>query len=303
MTLARRKPFIKRWFKINKGYTYLNDGVAVDNQTGEVVETVTVVFPLGSKTYTPQQQRAYKDHKLNEAKRRAMKYSNKELGSFNFVSVDNGFNDLKAATVARLIYLTTFSRQGSSILYKRTNTPIKYDDLPKLMNCSPKTIDRFWLEVSPKYIFLNEDKNIEINTTIIRRDKLFKQSGYWQRVYRNSVQKLFKTATNLNNIGYIFQMLEHVNIEYNLLCTNPEEAELSEIRTLSIDDFCSMINYDLSQKSRLINTLRKQTFNVNGKQERLISFVDGGEKIVINPRVLYSGSDFRKVAVLTLFYD
>ena len=109
---------------MNKGYTHLNDGVAVDNSTGEVVETVTVVIPLGSKTYTPQQQRAYKERKANKAKRYAMKSSNKELGSFNFVSVDNGFNDLKAATVARLIYLTTFSRQGSSVLYKRANTPI-----------------------------------------------------------------------------------------------------------------------------------------------------------------------------------
>lgn len=104
-------------------------------------------------------------------------------------------------------------------------------------------------------------------------------------------------------MGYIFQLLEHINIEYNLLCLNPEEAELSEIRTLDIDAFCKIIHYDVSQKSRLMRTLKKQTFDVNGKQERLISFVDGGDKIVINPRVIYSGSDFRKVAVLTLFYD
>lgn len=288
---------------MNKGYTQINDGVAVDNQTGEVVETVTVVIPLGSKTYTPQEQRAYKERKANEAKRYAMKSTNKELGSFNFVSVDNGFSDLRAATVARLIYLTTFSKQGSSILYKRANTPIKYDDLSKLMNCSVKTIERFWDEVSPKYIYTNSNDEIEINTKIIRRDKLFKGSGYWQRIYRNSVQKLFHAATNLNNIGYIFQLLEYVNVEYNLLCLNPEQTELSEIKTLSIDDLCKIINYDISQKSRLMKTLKKQTFDVNGKQERLISFVDGGDKIVINPRVIYSGSDFRKVAVLTLFYD
>lgn len=288
---------------MNQGYTQINEDLAVDNQTGEVVETVTVVIPLGSKTYTPQEQRVYKERKANEAKRYAMKSTNKELGSFNFVSVDNGFDDLKAATVARLIYLTTFTRQGSSVLFKRTNAPIRYNDLSKLMECSQKTIERFWDEVSPKYIYTNSNDEIEINTQIIRRDKLFKGSGYWQRVYRNSVQKLFKTATNLNNMGYVFQLLEHINIEYNLLCLNPEEAELSEIRTLSIDDFCRMINYEISQKSRLMKALKKQTFEVNGKQERLISFVDGGDKIVINPRVIYSGSDFRKVAVLTLFYD
>lgn len=171
------------------------------------------------------------------------------------------------------------------------------------MKCSQKTIDRFWAEVSPKYIYTNSNDEIEINTQIIRRDKLFKGSGYWQRIYRNSVQKLFHAATNLNNIGYIFQLLEYVNVEYNLLCLNPEQTELTEIKTLSIDDFCEIINYNISQKSRLMQTLKKQTFEVNGKQERLISFVDGGVKIVINPRVIYSGSDFRKVAVLTLFYD
>lgn len=288
---------------MNQSYTQISEDLAVDNSTGEVVETVTVVLPIGSKTYTPQQQRAYQEHKANEAKRYAMKSTNKELGSFNFVTVDNGFSDLRAATVARLIYLTTFSRQGSSVLFKRTNAPIQYNDLAKLMGCSAKTIERFWAEVSPKYIYINSDNNIEINTDIIRRDKLFKYSGYWQRIYRNSVQKLFKAATNLNNMGYVFQLLEHINIEYNLLCLNPEETELTEIKTLSIDDFCRMINYEISQKSRLMKTLKKQTFEVNGKQERLISFVDGGDKIVINPRVIYSGSDFRKVAVLTLFYD
>lgn len=288
---------------MNQGYTQINEDLAVDNQTGEVVETVTVVLPIGSKSYTPQQQRAYKEHKEKEAKRYAMKSTNKELGSFNFVSVDNGFNDLKAATVARLIFLTTFSKQGSSLLFRRTNAPIKYNDLSKLMNCSQKTIERFWGEVSPKYIYINSDNNIEINTDIIRRDKLFRYSGYWQRVYRNSVQKLFHAATNLNNVGYIFQLLEYVNVEYNVLCLNPEEAELSEIRTLDINAFCKIIHYDVTQKSRLMRTLKKQTFDVNGKQERLISFVDGGDKIVINPRVIYSGSDFRKVAVLTLFYD
>lgn len=288
---------------MNKGYTQINDGVAVDNSTGEVVETVTVVLPLGSKSYTPQQQRAYKEHKEKEAKRYAMKRTNKELGSFNFVSVDNGFSDLRAATVARLIYLTTFSRQGSSILYKRANAPIKYNDLSKLMECSQKTIERFWAEVSPKYMYINSENNIEINTNIIRRDKLFRYSGYWQRVYRNSVQKLFKAATNLNNIGYIFQLLEYVNVEYNLLCLNPEQTKLTEIKTLNIDNLCKIIHYDVTQKARLMRTLKKQTFDVNGKQERLISFVDGGDKIVINPRVIYSGSDFRKVAVLTLFYD
>ena len=288
---------------MNQSYTQISEDLAVDNSTGEIVETVTVVLPVGSKTYTPQQQRAYKERKANEAKCYAMKSSNKELGSFNFVSVDNGFDDLKAATVARLIYLTTFTRQGSSVLFKRTNTPIKYNDLTKLMECSQKTIERFWSEVSPKYMYINTESNIEINTNIIRRDKLFRYSGYWQRVYRNSVQKLFHAATNLNNVGYIFQLLEYVNVEYNVLCLNPEEAELSEIRTLDINAFCKIIHYDVSQKSRLMRTLKKQTFEVNNKQERLISFVDGGDKIVINPRVIYSGSDFRKVAVLTLFYD
>lgn len=288
---------------MKQGYTQINENLAVDNSTGEVVETVTVVLPIGSKSYTPQQQRAYKEHKEKEAKRYAMKRTNKELGSFTFVTVDNGFNDLRAATVARLIYLSTYSRQGSSVLFKRTNTPIKYNDLTKLMDCSEKTIKRFWSEVSPKYIYTNSNDEIEINTQIIRRDKLFKGSGYWQRVYRNSVQKLFKSATNLNNMGYVFQLLEHINIEFNLLCLNPEETELTEIKTLNIDNLCKIIHYDVTQKSRLMRTLKKQTFDVNGKQERLISFVDGGDKIVINPRVIYSGSDFRKVAVLTLFYD
>lgn len=275
----------------------------VNTDTGEIREMYETWLPVGSKVYTPEQQEAYKKHQEAESRRIGRKTSNRELGTFAFININNAFDKLKPANVARLIYLSTFLSFGSNILMKTERTAMRYDDLSIILNCSGKTVDRFWKEVSPQYITLTDDGLMLTNDMIFLRNKIKERSNFFQKVYKDSIRKLFRTAINLNYVGYIFRMLTFINIEYNILCRNPEETKLKEIQPITIDEFCEHIGYSVNQKSRIINTYKKIKFNVNGREERLIAFVDGGLRIVINPRVIYSGSDFRKVQVLTLFYD
>lgn len=282
---------------------YAGKKYQIDPDTGEICEMYNAWLPVGSKVYTPEQQAAYQKHLKAESRKIGRKTSNRELGAFAFVNVNNSFEKLKPANLARLIYLSTFLSFGSNVLMKTERSAMRYDDLATILNCSKKTVDRFWEEVSPKYITLTDDGLMLTNNVIFMRDKIKDRSSYFQKVYKVSVRKLFESAINLNSIGYIFQMLAYVNIEYNVLCQNPEEAELQNIHPITLDQFCEFIGYNVNQKSRIINTYKKIKFNVNGREERLIAFVDSGQRIVINPRVIYSGSDFRKVQVLTLFYD
>lgn len=275
----------------------------INPDTGETHEMYKAWLPVGSKVYTPEQQAAYQKHLKAVSRKIGRKTSNRELGAFAFVNVNNSFEKLKPANVTRLIYLSTFLSFGSNILMKTERSAMRYDELPMILNCSNKTVKRFWDEVSPQYITLTDDGLMLTNDVIFLRDKLKDRSSYFQKIYKDCVRKLFETAINLNSIGYIFQMLAYVNIEFNVLCRNPEESELQNIHPITIDQFCELIGYNANQKSRIVNTYKKIRFNVNGREERLIAFVDGGQRIVINPRVIYSGADFRKVQVLTLFYD
>ena len=68
---------------------------------------------------------------------------------------------------------------------------------------------------------------------------------------------------------------------------------------MSFETFCLIIGYTAKDLRRLRNIYHSITFDVNGTQERL---VDIGSRIIINPKILYSGTDFRKVEVLGLFY-
>lgn len=87
------------------------------------------------------------------------------------------------------------------------------------------------------------------------------------------------------------------------MCFNPLEADYEKIETMTLQDFCNIIGYNINQASRLLNIYKKIRFN-NG--QRFCNFVNDGlernnSNIFINPRVLYSGSDYRKVEALGIF--
>ena len=101
-------------------------------------------------------------------------------------------------------------------------------------------------------------------------------------------------------------MLPFINIEYNMLCKNPLEENLDDVEVLTVKEFCEIIGYDYSQISRLANIYKQITFDVKGRQERFCSFVTDGldlanGQIFVNPRILYSGTDYVKVQVLGKF--
>lgn len=288
-----------------------NEPQLVNVRTGEIIETVRVEVPVGSRIYTPEEQEAYRKHKELEQKKSYRRTANADLGkNFYFVPAEQDFGDISPQTATRLIYLATYAEFETGKLMRTRRKPMKKTDLPQLLNISESSVKSFWREASPEYIHTDDNGFIIVNTEIFQRGYLKRCSKgtEYQKFFCENVQKIYN-ATDISqhkHLGYVFQMLPHINYEYNVLCRNTDETDVHRIDQLTLDDFCTEIGFDKSNLSRLLHIYRTLTFDVNGQQERFCAFIydgiDKGEsRIVVNPHILYNGTDFRHVEILATF--
>ena len=305
--------------KERKGYEFVNDEstgkiLAVQQATGAVLDTVAIIVPVGSITYTPEQQEEYKrrkelERRLEEAKalRRLQRGCNDPLGYFYFVQKQAPFSNLSPESLTRLVYLNTYMNYENKLMFSE-RTPIKSADLPALLGVSASTVSRFLKEVCPAYLTEQEDGLIFTNNNIFKRGRLGKGTEAHQKFYIEGIRKLYNTSARRNDrqLGYLFKLLPYINIEYNLICRNPLETDIKKIELISVAEFCEMVGYDVAHVNKLLKIYNSILFDVDGHLERFCAIAYDGihqenAKIIINPHILYSGSDYKKVEVLGVF--
>ena len=98
-----------------------------------------------------------------------------------------------------------------------------------------------------------------------------------------------------------FKMLPYISIEYNILCWNPTETELDKVEPMSFADFAKQIGYDSTHTSRLLAAYNKITFEVEGIRQLFCNVTFNPEYVIINPRVIYEGTQWEKVEILGVF--
>lgn len=297
-----------------EGYDYIpnpetGETMAVSRATGEVSDTVPV--PVGSLIYTPEDLERINERKLKQKEFLERKRSSEELGKFSFMEAGGGgLSTLKPATIARLAYLSTYLRFGTNCLYRTQRTPMCKDDLPEVMHLSVSTVDRFWKEVSPGYLNTDDAGNLILCGDSFIHGSLQKgeECGRYTKIYTDTIRNLYRTTATSNHkqLGYIFLMLPYINIEYNALCYNPFETDSEEIVYMTVSEFCKAIGHSYATSHRLRKAYSEITFDVEGKKELFCAFVYDGiheekAKIFINPRIIYSGSRWEKVALLASF--
>ena len=288
----------------------------INTETGEVTEMLTITIPYGSTVRTPEQQEQARKRaeylKRREEKEHYKKLAKSELGSFYWILANNAFSDLTPQTVTKLVMLCSYLYYDD-MFRRSTRTTIKKKDLQGILNISKKAVYDFWNEVKERYIVERSgDLYISDNANIFRgqlRRTQKPEVRHFQKAYINAIRKLYR-ATGVRKhkqLGYIFKMIPYLNIEYNILCTDPFVQEIDSIMPLSIAELCQLINYNPTQSARLIKELQALKFEHNHRQEYLLSFVDNGgdipqnKMIFINPHILYNGSNFQKVEVLGAF--
>lgn len=295
----------------NQDYTYTAvENLAIDNETGEVLETINIIIPIGSKIETPKQQQRNKERreqqKQQELKKNLYRNNNPK---FTFIQAEHHYKDIKPENVGRLMFLSTYLGYDGNILSMTQKTKLKKGDLSNLMNLPNTTFSRFWNDVNGKYLIENKDGYICITDKFFIRGRLTKTHTEWQKLYIGAMRNLYHMLPTSGHryVGFLFQMLPFVNTEYNILCHNPYETDIEKIVPLTLNEFCIACGYKTpEQRARLVKKYAHIQLDIDGHKELFCSFVSnlvniGDSKKYINPNVLYKGSKWDEVKILGQF--
>lgn len=293
------------------GYTQIhaedNSIKWIHNKTGEIIENININIPAGTSTITPEQREINRQYWKSQQEVYAKRRMVDELGYFYFILRQEAKEKISPATSARLIYLFTFLNLNNRFM-QDNRKPVKQKDIAGLLKISRSTAFTFWDEVKGKYIDADKQGNIILtDESIVSRKGTTKGRSY-QRIYINAVRSLYLRSSNVSTkrhkqLGYVFQLLPYINIEYNVLCKNAMEKELEKIELITINEFCDLVGYSKNHRGRVMATYESLDFVVGGYSESFLSFVKyyNDYRIFINPHILYSGSNYREVKVLGLF--
>ncbi|MGN0488203.1 MAG: hypothetical protein ACI4HO_02945 [Ruminococcus sp.] len=297
-----------------QGYEYFTDEntgktIAVERATGECSSTVWVRLPIGSISYTPEQQRLYKERKEREQQEYIKSKRIGKKSAYTFVSVSEEFDSVSAANITRLIYLSTYLSYDNNELRVSERRVLTRNELSAVLGVSESTAERFWKEVSPKYVSENGSGKLKLNQDIFVRGKMKGLMSFYIKVFAKGMRDLYNSVPKSKHkaLGYIFAMLPYINIEHNILCHNTDETDIDNIEPMSMQEFCREIGYDYRHVDRLHNVFKSLTFDVgNGKQELFCSIIKnectGKQLMIVNPKVFYSGNNAKAVSEFGVFY-
>ena len=282
---------------------------AIDKATGEVVDTINRRCVVGTKDYTPAQQRRYDERKKKEQEEYFKSKRNGKKQSFTFVSVSEEFDGVSAANLTRLIFLSTYLSYHDNEIRVTERRKLTRNELSCVLCVSDSTADRFWKEVNPKYITEDESGELKLNQDVFVRGKMKGLMAFYIKVFAKGMRDLYISVPKSKHkaLGYIFAMLPYVNVEHNILCRNTDETDINCIEPMSMQEFCKKIGYDYRHVDRLHNIFKSLTFDVgDGKQELFCSIIKneytGKQLMIVNPRVFYSGNNAEAVSEFGVFY-
>lgn len=294
-----------------------NSYVLCNACTGEIVDATLALCPVGTRITTPRelQRRAEKaeERKAAEERKEVKKYwlrKQQELGNYCFVISKRAFDDIRPETLVRLVYLSTYADYDTGVLMRTARSAMLKTELTEVLRVSESTVRRFLTEAN-KYLTVNDDGTMRVERPYFRKGTL-RGTEYviYQKVFIDAVRRLYKacSAGDHKRLGYVFQMLPYVSVEYNMLCHNPDEVELDKVEPMSVREFCEKIGYDYSDIARLRKEYARIKFPVGGHEENFFAFVSDGNdiglaRIFVNPHILFSGLDYKSVNILGKFCE
>ena len=223
------------------------------------------------------------------------------------------FPDMPPAHLTRLMYLATFSGYNGNLIGDNRKALTK-SIIQKKMGLSKPVFYKFWDDMVSRGILVDEGVSVYLNKDIFFKGQMTNQmiASYSTvtRIYIKGIRELYEKATVSSHatLSYLFRVLPFVNHQHNIVCTNPFETDVQEIRAMTLGEFADIIGYDRHNIRRLMKQLFNTTFMVGDKETRAINFTFGKDmsseemKLYINPSVYYAGDYDEKVEILKAFF-
>lgn len=237
-----------------------------------------------------------------EAMRKAKIRFEKELGHFFFLRFDrNAPVGISSGTLARLIYLASFLNYDNQLMATQ-RIPLTKEGVKEKLHLSSTTFYRFWNEVTARGLICDDDEgHLTMSSAMFFRGETPAYTGYecgWVKIYISQIRKLYEvTPTSKHQyIGAIFLMLPFINLKHNILCYNPFEENLEQIRPLAMSDMCRILGVVESNATRFREEYQQLLFTTEETIQRFctVAISDSeAEFLCINPRIVFMGNNWR----------
>ena len=222
-------------------------------------------------------------------------FQQEELGYFHFnIYKDLLLLDLEPQYLTRFVYLCCFlDFDDSRVKWGKIdggNAIVK--DLEEILGLSEREC-RNTKNALIKKGLITIDKNniIEINKKYAFKGKSKKDMEGCVKMFENGFKQIYENATPKEHkkLGILIKLLPSVNYAHNILCSNPEETDVTKIYPLSLKDICNIVGYAEKNSSRL----KKELLNLTVNDELVVKITQTkyGIFIYINPHVYYKGHD------------
>ena len=243
---------------------------------------------------------------------------NKELGGFitmYYIKNELLFSslDLDLANISRIIYLATYMDYNSSqnnMLVKHAQCnkiePLTRDDIKMLLKLSDTSFKSFLKNTKENNLLFEDKKKFYINPEYFTKGEVKFNPSEYTRLYIDTVRDLYERTTPRQHkqLSYIFQLIPKLHYESNILCHNPHETDLSQVRKMNLKDIAGWLNVntdDNKNTTRLKKDLLKYYLMRNGEKHYALKYVivqsSTGviDYFVVNPEIVWSGNNIEQV--------
>lgn len=275
----------------------------------EISETTGEVITYTKAIYNESGKEKLENNKIIKLSEKELhQYLKEEVGNFFFYFYNVLDEcDIKPQYKVRFLYLASYLDYNNNLLVAKSEYNCKIQlnrqmvkDILKLKESEFKNTIKTLLDNG---LMLKDGIYYKLNTSYSIKGCLQKKSREYTRVFIRSIRELYDKCEPKQHkqLYYIFKMLPHVNVNFNIPCKNIDDDVMSNIDPLKINDICSLIGYDSSNGNKLWNILR--SFKIGDNYVVCKHVVDESEYIAINPKLYYAGTRMENVKHLIGIFE
>ena len=222
-----------------------------------------------------------------------------KCGSFYFNFYKRLLDKIETQYLTRFLYLCTYLDYEGRLVQKIGNKKIcvKENELQFILKLSVRETFNTKKELIENGLMLVDNNMIYINPKYCRKGDIMKNNKVEKvRMFDMGIRELYEMAskTEHKKLALLIQLLPHINLRWNVICKNPEEEMLENIKLYSIKEITALLNQ--SNVTRLKRNLLNLT--INNEAVMFINTNKYGELLTVNPKVYYKGVDISELKYL-----
>lgn len=261
-----------------------------DIDTGEIIENVKYIVTEARQKQD--QQRANRRLVRNEENFIFVAYE-----ACKRLNIDNKdiFNQ---ADITRIIYIASYLSNDNRLMLTE-RTPMTKEKLSELMGLNDRVFKRFYNKLISNNILIERDDCLYINKKFMFFGRIRNHKYSFIRAYKSNIQLLYNKVpvSKHKQLSILYLLIPFINVKYNIVSQNPFEEDKYKVIPMTIEELSAYFQYNLKSFISLVDFLEdlkdkdnipiiKTLNNSKNKKDR---------SIVVNPRVIYAGSDYRDV--------